>query len=80
MIKFLVNDNNELCQTDDDKLWTLVDCNFFTKDQKHLVGVADVVEEGDAGRHSIEELEEKLREALQGTSNRSVLGPNGISS
>ena len=59
---------------DDNKLQALVDRNFFTKDQDPLV-----VEVERGCGYSMEELEEKVREALRGTSNRLAPGPDGIS-
>ena len=42
-MKSLVKDNGTICEIDDDRLWTLVDRNFFTKDQDPLeVEVEDV--------------------------------------
>ena len=77
-MKSLVDDDNRPCDTDNDKLRALVDRNFFTKDQAPLEVGADV--EGQrGGGYSTEELEEKVRDALRGTSNRSAPGPDGIS-
>ena len=76
-IKSLVDDNNRPCDTDNDKLQALVVRNFFTNDQAPVeVGAG---EEGVAWKYSTEKLEEKVREALWGTSNRSAPAPDGIS-
>ena len=77
-MKSLVDNDNRPCDTNDDKLQALVDHNFFTKDQAPLEGGANVENERGGG-YSMEELEEKLREALRGTSNRSAPGPDSIS-
>ena len=77
-MKSLVDDDNRPCNTDEDKLRALVDRNFFTKDQAPLEVEANVEGESKC-RYSVGELEEKVREVLQGTSNRSAPGPDGIS-
>ena len=72
-MKSLTKDNGTICEIDDNKLRALVDRNFFTKDQDPLKVEVEKV------GYSIEELVEKVRAALRGTSNRSVSGPVGIS-
>lgn len=72
-MKSLNDDDSRPCGNEDDKLRVLVDRNFFTKDQDPLKVEVEKV------GYSIEELVEKVRAALRGTSNRSVSGPVGIS-
>ena len=74
-IQTLADDNGTLCNTEDDKLRALVDRNFFTKDQEPLAVEADDREVG----YTIEDLEERVRKALKGASNRSAPGPDRIS-
>ena len=75
-MKCLVDDNGISCSNDEDKLRALVDHNFFMEDcQSPEVLELDGLEEVP----NLEELEGKVREALQGTSNRSAPGPDGIS-
>ena len=77
-----LDDDGKGCNTDDDKLQALVGRNFITKDHElPRVGGGKAGEEEveeDVG-HSVEELEEKVRGALRGTSNKSAPGPDGIS-
>ena len=75
-MKDLKNDDGVHCESDNDKLRALVDRNFLTKKQDPLVVEAD--SEMEVG-YSVEELEEKVRNTLRGTSNKSAPRPDGIS-
>ena len=65
------------CGTDNDKLQALVYRNFFTKVQEPVRVGGAAEGSADAG-YSMDELEEKVRGALRGTSNRSAPGPDSI--
>ena len=76
-MKDLKDDGRDQCESDNDKLQALVERSFFTRHQEFEL--LEVRAEGGGGhspgeledsRYSVEELEEKVRTALRGTSNK----------